>query len=133
MAKEEILQKLDILKAQLNKTIEAIQNEREEAKEDETTVIEELMINQGIIEDNIANLEALLYTTQKFDNKKYLLNQNGKEKKVSIVHEQLADSSKGLISSNSPLAKALEKARVGEALKIATPIGEIEYELLAIE
>jgi transcription elongation GreA/GreB family factor len=133
MAKEEIKRKLAELQAQLDNVISAIQKEREDAKEDEINIIEELMINQGILEDNIANLESLLYTTQKFDKKKYLLKQNGVQKKVSIVHEQLADSSVGLISSTSPLAQALNSAKIGESIKISTPIGETEYQLLGIE
>ena len=43
----------------------------------------------------------------------------------------MVDSAKGLISKNSPLAKALVKARVGELLKIPTPFGVSEYLLLA--
>lgn len=133
MTKVEIKQKLSELQLQLNEVIAAVQVERQEAKEDESNVIEELLINQGIIEDQISNLESLLYTTKKFSDKKYVLHRDGNEKRISIVHEQMADSSKGLISESSPLAQALTKAKVGEAFKIYTPIGETEYLLLAIE
>ncbi len=133
MTKAEIKQKLSELNAQLDQIVATIQVERQEAKEDENNVIEELMINQGIIEEQIINLESLLFSTKKFSNKKYVIHKSGTKKKISIVHEQLADSSKGLISEASPLAQALKKAKVGEAFRINTPMGETEYDLLAIE
>ena len=133
MVKEEIKQKLAELHAQLDKVIADIQIERQEAKEDESNVIEEFMINQGILEEQITNLESLLFDTKKYSQKKYVLHQNGTKKKISLVHEQMADTSKGLISASSPLGKALEKAKIGESIKITTPIGETEYMLLGIE
>jgi transcription elongation GreA/GreB family factor len=133
MTKEEIKQKLMELHAQLDQVIADIQTERQDAKEDESSVIEELMINQGILEEQVTNLESLLFDTKKYSKRKYVLHQNGTKKKVSIVHEQMADSSKGLISASCPLAKALEKAKVGEKIKITTPMGEAEYMLLGIE
>ena len=133
MAKEEIQEKINQLQTQLAAIIEDIQKERQYAKEDETTIIEELMINQGILEESIADLETLMYTTEKLDKKQYILHQNGVKRKVSIVHEQLADSSKGMISPTCPLAQALKNVKIGEAFKISTPIGETEYTLLGIE
>lgn len=133
MTKKEIKHKLNELQQRLDAIIAEIQLERHEAKEDESNIIEELLIKQGIVEDQISNLESLLYTTKNFPNKKYIINKAGRKQAISIVHEQLADSSKGLISEASPLAQALAKARVGEAFKIFTPIGEAEYDLLAIE
>lgn len=129
----EIQTKLDDLQKQLDKVIENIQIERQESKEDETTVIDELMINKGILEEQINALQGALYVTGNLDNKKYVLKHQGQVKQISIVHEHMADSTNGKISTECPLALALKKARVGEKLKIATPLGETEYLLLGIE
>jgi len=133
MTNAEIKLKLEDLQKQLNSVISEIQTERQDSKEDETTVIEELMINKGILEEQIVTLQAASLTNEQQDNKKYLLKHQGKLKKISIVQEHLTDSISGKISSGSPLAQALKKARVGEKVKIATPLGETEYQLLGIE
>jgi transcription elongation GreA/GreB family factor len=133
MINQEINNKLKELQKQLDKVIANIQAERQESKEDETTVIDELMINKGILEEQIEALQTAVYNTGKLDPKKYVLKHQGKVKQISIVHEHLADSSIGKISRSCPLALALKKARVGEKLKISTPLGETEYLLLGIE
>lgn len=133
MKKEEIRNKIATLQAQLTELLKEIQAERQEAKEDENTVIEELLLSQSMLEQQIADLEDLLYSTQTLPKNKFVVHHNGAKKTFSIVHEQLADSSKGLISHSSPLAQALAKAKVGEAFKISTPIGETEYLLAGIE
>ncbi len=133
MNNKELKLKLQNLREQLEKIIEKIQTERQESKDDETNVIDELMMNKGLLEKEIENIEEALYEPKKLSQKKYVLKQNNVIRKISLVDETLADSSAGLISSQSPLGKALQKVRVGDKFKVFTPIGETEYLLLETE
>lgn len=58
---------------------------------------------------------------------------NGDEKTYSIVGIDEADASRNLISWISPLARALLKAREGDAVVLRSPAGEEEIEILAVE
>ena len=51
---------------------------------------------------------------------------------VTIVGVDEADADRGLISWVAPMAKALMKARVGDTVKVRTPVGEDEVEVMAI-
>ncbi len=52
---------------------------------------------------------------------------------VRIVGEDEVDSTKGLISWISPVARALNKARVGDLVTVKTPKGDDELEILEIQ
>ena len=58
---------------------------------------------------------------------------NGDEKTYSIVGIDEADASRNLISWISPLARALLKAREGDAVVLRSPAGEEEIEILSVE
>ncbi|WP_417783394.1 transcription elongation factor GreB [Terasakiella pusilla] len=60
--------------------------------------------------------------------------ENDREEKVTvrIVGEDEVDSTKGLISWISPVARALIKGRVGDLVTVKTPKGEEELEILEI-
>lgn len=133
MNNKDLKLKLKNLEEQLEKVISKIQSERQDSKEDETNVLDELMMNKGLLEKEIENIEEALYEPKKLSQKKYVLKQNNITRKVSLVDETLADSTAGLISSESPLGKALQKVRVGDKFKVITPIGETEYLLLETE
>lgn len=51
----------------------------------------------------------------------------------TIVGSEDARPGKGMISNASPLGKAFLRKKVGEAVKVATPIGPAEYKILEIE
>lgn len=60
--------------------------------------------------------------------------ENDREEEVSvrIVGEDEVDSTKGLISWISPVARALIKGRVGDLVTVKTPKGDEELEILEI-
>ncbi len=60
------------------------------------------------------------------------IDQHGAEKTITIVGIDEADMDAGLVSWVSPIAKALLKARVGDAVKVRTPAGEETIEVVAI-
>ena len=56
----------------------------------------------------------------------------GKTKKLKIVSEMEAEPSKNKVSENSPLVKALKKAKVGEEVKLDVNGRGVKYELVDI-
>ena len=61
------------------------------------------------------------------------LDEDGVERRLTIVGEDQADVGHGLISWVSPLAKALHGAHVGDVVTWARPAGELELEVVKIE
>ncbi len=59
--------------------------------------------------------------------------EDGEEREVTIVGIDEADSLKGQVSWISPIARALIKAREGDVVKLQTPAGLQEVEVLAVK
>ena len=59
-------------------------------------------------------------------------NEREEEVRVRIVGEDEVDSTQGLISWVSPVARALHKAKVGDFVTVRTPRGAEELEILEI-
>lgn len=57
----------------------------------------------------------------------------GLERSITILGIDEADSSQGEISWIAPVARALLKAQVGDLVKLATPAGMQELEVLAVK
>src|SRR6187549_817400 len=57
----------------------------------------------------------------------------GQERTVTILGIDEADSALGQVSWISPVARALLKAREGEEVKLVTPLGVQEIEVLAVD
>jgi transcription elongation factor GreB len=51
---------------------------------------------------------------------------------ITLVGEDEADATNGRVSWNSPLARAIRGAAVGDLRRVALPAGEREYEVIAI-
>ena len=61
-----------------------------------------------------------------------LADEDDQERVVTLVGEDEADASAGRISFDSPLARAIRGAAVGDLRKVALPAGEKDYEVVAI-
>ena len=61
------------------------------------------------------------------------LEPTGQERTVTIMGIDEADSLKGQVSWVSPIARALLKSRVGDVVKLVTPAGIQDIEVLAVE
>ena len=57
----------------------------------------------------------------------------GKEENITIVGVDEVDLEKGYVSWVSPIAKALIKARIGDCVRIQTPTGPAEIEILDVD
>jgi len=58
--------------------------------------------------------------------------ESGQERTVTILGIDEADSAKGQVSWISPIARALLKAREGDAVRLVTPAGAQEIEILEV-
>lgn len=101
---------------------------------------------QGFLEGKIRELEATLRLAQVITEsdtathlvglgKKVVIREVGTdfEETYTIVGSFEADPAKGRISNESPMGKMLMSRKVGERVKVNTPGGEIEFELLGVE
>lgn len=131
MKKTEIIKKLKDLDLELKNLSAEIQKEREEDSSEENATIEELMLKQSVVEKEIESLNKVLESDKQFPNIEYIVEFQGTKKTFKIVHEQFADSSRGMISENSPLAKSLIKVKEGKTFTIETPVGEATYKLIS--
>ena len=59
--------------------------------------------------------------------------ERGKETTITIVGVDEVDLDQGHVSWVSPIAKALIKARIGDCVKIQTPTGPAEIEILDVQ
>jgi transcription elongation factor GreA len=55
------------------------------------------------------------------------------EVEYKLVTSEEADVEKGLISTTSPIGKALLGRKVGEEVKVQTPAGTREFEVVRIQ
>ena len=55
------------------------------------------------------------------------------ERILTLVGEDEADASAGLVSWYSPIARAVRGAAVGDVRRVALPAGERDYEVMAID
>jgi transcription elongation factor GreB len=60
------------------------------------------------------------------------VDEKGEERRIRIVGMDEADLARGEVSWQSPIAKALLKARVGDLVQVRTPAGLEEIEVVAI-
>jgi transcription elongation factor GreA len=59
--------------------------------------------------------------------------QKSAEVEYTLVTTEEADASKGLISTTSPIGKALIGKKVGEEIKVVTPAGMKEFEVVSLK
>lgn len=101
---------------------------------------------QSFLEGRIADIENKLAMAQVVDVTKLnaggkvvfgatvtIADENGKEARYQIVGEDEADSKSGLISVNSPIARALIGKKQGDVAEVAAPGGTRELEILGVE
>jgi transcription elongation factor GreB len=58
--------------------------------------------------------------------------ESGQERTITIMGIDEADSAKGEVSWVSPIARALLKSRAGDVVKLVTPLGAQEVEVLEV-
>ena len=61
-----------------------------------------------------------------------IVDEDDRERTLSLVGDDEADAGGGLVGWSSPIARALRGAAVGEVRRVMLPAGEREYEVLRI-
>lgn len=126
--------------------IEAVAEAREHGDLKENAEYHAAREKQGMIEAMISDYEDKLARAKEVDisaftgstirfGAKVKLENLDNEKIVSyqIVSEYEADLDAGLISDQSPVARALLGKEEGDEIEITTPGGVIDYEILSVE
>lgn len=122
---------------------DAIQQAKDQGDISENAEYVDAKEEQGIVEQRIAELEALLKNIEviRKDNGNngdiqvgatVTLGVNGKEASYTIVGPKEADPAKGLISNESPMGMALLGKKPGETVSVRTPAGSQEVRILKI-
>ena len=101
---------------------------------------------QGLMEARIRDIEAKLSNAQIIDVTAInaggkvvfgatvkIADADGTEAQYQIVGEDEADTKSGLISVNSPIARALIGRKEGDVVEVAAPGGTRELEILEVE
>lgn len=61
-----------------------------------------------------------------------IADENDRHRTLSLVGDDEAEAEKGRVGWNSPIARALRGAAVGDLQRVTLPAGEIEYEVMEI-
>jgi len=109
----------------------------------ENAAYDEAKDAQGFLEGEICRLKTVLSQAQLIKKEKngnvqigsmvYLKSENNKRQKFQIVESEEVDIINGKISQESPIGSALLGKSKGKKIKIKTPEGKVEYEILKVE
>ncbi len=142
------LQKLqDELKVLINdKRKEVIERIREAAAHgdlSENADYAQAREEQSFIEGRIAEIEDIIKNAEIITQNSHgstvtigstvIVKVGGQERKYAIVGSNEANPKEGKISNESLVGKALLGKKVGEKFKVATPAGEMDYEISSLE
>ena len=144
---ERIRTQLNILKTvERPKIVKAIAEARAHGDLSENAEYHAAREQQSFIEGRIAGLETALADAQIID--VTTINAGGKlvfgatvelfnmetnkEVTYQVVGEEEADINQGLISINSPIARALIGREEGDVVEVNAPGGVVEYEILSV-
>jgi transcription elongation factor GreB len=61
-----------------------------------------------------------------------IADEEDQQRTLTLVGDDEADASKGLIGWNAPIARAVRGAKAGDLRRVTLPGGETEYEVIAI-
>lgn len=61
-----------------------------------------------------------------------LADEDDQERVITLVGEDEADAGSGRVSWHSPIARAVRGARCGDVRRVSLPLGERDYEIVAI-
>jgi transcription elongation factor GreA len=90
--------------------------------------LQEILSNVSVINTEFINTDSVqILTTVDLKNKKI-----NKQVSYTIVPNIETNIKEGKISVNSPVAQALIGKAIGDVVKVTTPTGEVEFEILNI-
>jgi transcription elongation factor GreA len=107
--------------------------EYQAAKERQTYVQARIaMLKRRMNEIALMNLDRIPHGKAGFGSTVTLRESNGTELVYQLVMPEDADAEKGLISTSSPIGKAILNKEEGDEVKVATPAGARTFEIIKL-
>ncbi|NCO02914.1 MAG: transcription elongation factor GreA [Alphaproteobacteria bacterium] len=126
--------------------VDAIAEAREHGDLKENAEYHAAREQQGMNEARIKDLEQAIGASQVIDPKTFSGNaikfgatvkivdeETDEEKTLKIVGQYESNADKGMIAITSPIAKALIGKATGDSVKVTTPRGQVDYEILDVK
>ena len=103
------------------------------AKERQTIVNSRIaMLKKRMGEISLMNLERIPHGKAGFGSTVHLRGENGETIVYQLVMPEEADAAKGLISTSSPIGRAILNKEEGDDVKVVTPVGTKSFELIKL-
>ena len=103
------------------------------AKERQTIVNSRIaMLKKRVGEISLMNLERIPHGKAGFGSTVHLRGENGETIVYQLVMPEEADAAKGLISTSSPIGRAILNKEEGDEITVSTPSGTRQFELLKL-
>ncbi len=107
--------------------------EYQAAKERQTIVQARIaMLRKRVAEISLINLDRIPRDRAGFGSTVHLRESNGDTLIYQLVMPEDADATRGLISTSSPIGRAILNRDVGDALTVPTPGGTREFEIVKL-
>jgi transcription elongation factor GreA len=103
------------------------------AKERQTIVNARIaMLKKRVAEISLVNLDRIPKGKAGFGSTVHLRDENGEEIVYQLVMPEEADADKGLISTSSPIGRAILNKEAGDDITVVTPSGRRAFELVKL-
>lgn len=103
------------------------------AKERQTIVNSRIaMLKRRVAEISLVNLDRIPKDRAGFGSTVHLRDENGDPVVYQLVMPEEADAEKGMISTSSPIGRAILNKEEGDEIKVITPSGRRAFELVKL-
>jgi transcription elongation factor GreA len=104
------------------------------AKERQTIVNSRIsMLKKRVGEISMINLDRIPHDRAGFGSTVHLRDEHGDTVIYQLVMPEEADAEKGMISTSSPIGRAILNKEVGDEIKVVTPNGARKFELIKVQ
>ena len=110
------------------------ENAEYHAAKDRQTIVNSriAMLKKRIAEIAIMNLDKIPHDKAAFGSTVHLTEDNGERVIYQLVMPEEADAAKGLISTSSPIGRAIVGKTEGDEIKVVTPNGTRQFEIVKL-
>jgi transcription elongation factor GreA len=91
------------------------------------------MLRKRVSEIALINVDRIPKDRAGFGSTVHVVETNGEKLVFQLVMPEDADASKGLISTTSPIGRAFLNKEEGDSVKVATPGGTREFEIVKLQ
>jgi transcription elongation factor GreA len=90
------------------------------------------MLQKRVSEIALINVDRIPHDRAGFGSTLHVIDGNGEKLVFQLVMPEDADAQKGLISTTSPIGRAFINKEAGDQVKVATPGGPREFEIIKL-